>query len=76
MYKDVGCVLQVEIITHPGPHRRLWMGPQFSFKTFQGSGTTTVLSSNSSVLLSQSPESQNVTAMDVVSEEVDLHSLQ
>lgn len=24
---------QVEIITHFGPHRRLWMGPQFSFKT-------------------------------------------
>ena len=26
---------QVEILTHVGPHRRLWMGPQFSFKTFQ-----------------------------------------
>ena len=26
---------QVEILTHAGPHRRLWMGPQFSFKTFQ-----------------------------------------
>uniref|UniRef100_A0A8D8RHJ0 Breast carcinoma-amplified sequence 3 homolog n=1 Tax=Cacopsylla melanoneura TaxID=428564 RepID=A0A8D8RHJ0_9HEMI len=25
---------QVEIITHAGPHRRLWMGPQFSFKTY------------------------------------------
>ncbi len=24
---------QVEITTHVGPHRRLWMGPQFSFKT-------------------------------------------
>lgn len=24
---------QVEIITHAGPHRRLWMGPQFTFKT-------------------------------------------
>ncbi|KAF6198729.1 hypothetical protein GE061_006751 [Apolygus lucorum] len=23
---------QVEIITHTGPHRRLWMGPQFTFK--------------------------------------------
>lgn len=23
---------QVEIITHSGPHRRLWMGPQFQFK--------------------------------------------
>ncbi|XP_046803112.1 CAP-Gly domain-containing linker protein 1, partial [Lucilia cuprina] len=25
---------QVEIITHAGPHRRLWMGPQFVFKTY------------------------------------------
>lgn len=25
---------QVEILTHAGPHRRLWMGPQFSFKTY------------------------------------------
>ncbi|KAK4303663.1 hypothetical protein Pmani_024333 [Petrolisthes manimaculis] len=27
---------QVEIHTHAGPHRRLWMGPQFSFKTIPG----------------------------------------
>jgi len=26
---------QVEIVTHVGPHRRLWMGPQFSFKTLK-----------------------------------------
>jgi hypothetical protein len=25
---------QVEISTHSGPHRRLWMGPQFTFKVF------------------------------------------
>lgn len=25
---------QVEIISHAGPHRRLWMGPQFMFKTY------------------------------------------
>ncbi|XP_014224043.1 breast carcinoma-amplified sequence 3 homolog [Trichogramma pretiosum] len=25
---------QVEIFTHAGPHRRLWMGPQFVFKTY------------------------------------------
>uniref|UniRef100_A0AAR5PV04 BCAS3 WD40 domain-containing protein n=1 Tax=Dendroctonus ponderosae TaxID=77166 RepID=A0AAR5PV04_DENPD len=25
---------QVEITTHAGPHRRLWMGPQFTFKTY------------------------------------------
>lgn len=25
---------QVEIVTHAGPHRRLWMGPQFIFKVY------------------------------------------
>ncbi|VEN48848.1 unnamed protein product [Callosobruchus maculatus] len=30
---------QVEIITHAGPHRRLWMGPQFTFKTYTTSGS-------------------------------------
>jgi breast carcinoma-amplified sequence 3 len=28
---------QVEITTHSGPHRRLWMGPQFTFKVFNPS---------------------------------------
>ncbi|KAH6933544.1 hypothetical protein HPB50_016067 [Hyalomma asiaticum] len=32
---DDSWLSQVEIITHVGPHRRLWMGPQFSFKTLQ-----------------------------------------
>ncbi|CAH1800471.1 unnamed protein product, partial [Owenia fusiformis] len=65
---------QVEIVTHIGPHRRLWMGPQFSFKTFQNVTNTTVLSSNSSALLSQSPETAFST-MDIVTEDVDLQSL-
>ena len=63
----------MEIITHAGPHRRLWMGPQFSFKTFQ-TQQTTVLASNSSILLSQSPEAQ-VSTMDIVSDDLDLQSL-
>jgi hypothetical protein len=29
---------QVEIVTHAGPHRRLWMGPQFVFKTYNCTG--------------------------------------
>jgi len=29
---------QVEITTHVGPHRRLWMGPQFAFKTLEPAG--------------------------------------
>ncbi|XP_041973444.1 breast carcinoma-amplified sequence 3 homolog isoform X2 [Aricia agestis] len=35
---------QVEIVTHAGPHRRLWMGPQFVFKTYNCSGSTSSLS--------------------------------
>lgn len=27
-------ISQVEIVTYAGPHRRLWMGPQFTFKTY------------------------------------------
>lgn len=63
---------QVEIITHAGPHRRLWMGPQFSFKTYQEN--TTVLSSHSSALLSQMPDT-HTTAMDIAGDEGDLESL-
>lgn len=33
---------QVEILTHFGPHRRLWMGPQFAFKTFQSSSVDVI----------------------------------
>lgn len=33
-----GWLSKVEIVTHIGPARRLWMGPQFSFKTFQHPG--------------------------------------
>ncbi|KAJ6638684.1 Breast carcinoma-amplified sequence 3 like [Pseudolycoriella hygida] len=32
--RDDRWLSQVEIITHAGPHRRLWMGPQFMFKTY------------------------------------------
>ncbi|XP_036341369.1 LOW QUALITY PROTEIN: uncharacterized protein LOC118750750 [Rhagoletis pomonella] len=32
--KTESWVSQVEIITHAGPHRRLWMGPQCVFKTY------------------------------------------
>lgn len=32
--RDDRWLSQVEIITHAGPHRRLWMGPQFTFKTY------------------------------------------
>jgi len=63
-------MLQVEIITHVGPHRRLWMGPQFTFKTFPAEGAN-ALSSSSPVLLSDCPESQAA----VVDMDTDLKSL-
>ncbi|XP_063231006.1 breast carcinoma-amplified sequence 3 homolog isoform X2 [Bacillus rossius redtenbacheri] len=37
---------QVEIVTHAGPHRRLWMGPQFSFKTYASSTSAVPLESD------------------------------
>jgi len=51
------------------------MGPQFSFKTFQDTVHTTVLSSTSPVLLSETSEPYAASAVDVVSEEMDLQSL-
>uniref|UniRef100_A0A915JYE3 BCAS3 domain-containing protein n=1 Tax=Romanomermis culicivorax TaxID=13658 RepID=A0A915JYE3_ROMCU len=33
IYRDLW-ISQVEIVTYSGPHRRLWMGPQFTFKTY------------------------------------------
>ncbi|XP_059170422.1 BCAS3 microtubule associated cell migration factor-like [Physella acuta] len=73
---DEQWVSQVEIITHVGPHRRLWMGPQFSFKTYQNPQTTTILSSSSSSLFSGSPEmSAHVTTMDILTDDCDLESL-
>ncbi|XP_037302060.1 breast carcinoma-amplified sequence 3 homolog [Manduca sexta] len=35
---------KVEIVTHAGPHRRLWMGPQFVFKTYNLTGSNSSLS--------------------------------
>lgn len=44
---DDSWLSQVEIITHVGPHRRLWMGPQFSFKTLQTPMNTPLSSQHS-----------------------------
>ncbi|XP_064157416.1 BCAS3 microtubule associated cell migration factor-like isoform X2 [Anguilla rostrata] len=66
---------QVEIVTHTGPHRRLWMGPQFQFKTLHPSGQTTVISSSSSVLQSHGPSDSQQPLLDFDTEALDLHSL-
>ncbi|XP_037533902.1 breast carcinoma-amplified sequence 3 [Nematolebias whitei] len=66
---------QVEIVTHTGPHRRLWMGPQFQFKTIHPSGQTTVISTSSSVLQSQGPADVQQPLLDFDTDDLDLHSL-
>ncbi|XP_022102126.1 breast carcinoma-amplified sequence 3 homolog isoform X2 [Acanthaster planci] len=65
---------QVEMVTHAGPHRRLWMGPQFKFKTVPQPSSTTVLSSTSSALLSDGLET-NRTAMEMTQDDLDLKPL-
>ncbi|RUS75391.1 hypothetical protein EGW08_016853 [Elysia chlorotica] len=66
----------VEIITHVGPHRRLWMGPQFQFKTITNPSVTTVLSSSSSSLFSGSPDANaHLSTMDILTDDCDLESL-
>lgn len=42
----------VEISTHLGPHRRLFMGPQFVFKTINPNASTTALNAGSSSVVS------------------------
>ncbi|XP_049323151.1 breast carcinoma-amplified sequence 3 isoform X3 [Astyanax mexicanus] len=73
--EDEEWLSQVEIVTHTGPHRRLWMGPQFQFKTIHPSGQTTVISSSSSVLQSQGPSDTQQPLLDFDTDDLDLHSL-
>ncbi|XP_043574030.1 breast carcinoma-amplified sequence 3 isoform X1 [Chiloscyllium plagiosum] len=73
--EDEEWLSQVEIVTHTGPHRRLWMGPQFQFKTIHPSGQTTVISSSSSVLQSQGPSDTPQPLMDFDTDDLELNSL-
>ncbi len=41
-------IKMIDVNTHMGPHRRLFMGPQFVFKTFNSNLTTTKLNAASS----------------------------
>ena len=41
-------IKMIDVNTHMGPHRRLFMGPQFVFKTFNSNLTTTKLNATSS----------------------------
>ncbi|XP_026566009.1 breast carcinoma-amplified sequence 3 isoform X3 [Pseudonaja textilis] len=73
--EDEEWLSQVEIVTHTGPHRRLWMGPQFQFKTIHPSGQTIVISSSSSVLQSHGPSDTPQPLLDFDTDDLDLDSL-
>uniref|UniRef100_A0A8C6RM86 BCAS3 microtubule associated cell migration factor n=1 Tax=Nannospalax galili TaxID=1026970 RepID=A0A8C6RM86_NANGA len=73
--EDEEWLSQVEIVTHTGPHRRLWMGPQFQFKTIHPSGQTTVISSSSSVLQSHGPSDTPQPLLDFDTDDLELNSL-
>jgi len=74
----------IDMETHAAPHRRLWMGPQFSFKTYQPPGSSST-SSTHSLGDSRSGGSgsgatiaahnRDAHPMDFYSEELDLQSL-
>lgn len=36
--QDSSWLPHIEVITYSGPHRRLWMGPQFSFGVYASTG--------------------------------------
>ncbi|CAF0735133.1 unnamed protein product [Didymodactylos carnosus] len=58
---------QVEMNTHVGPARRLWMGPQFQFKTYS-EATVSVCHPNSSVFTADLPQnSMNLVEADLKS---------
>uniref|UniRef100_A0A6I8RDB0 BCAS3 microtubule associated cell migration factor n=1 Tax=Xenopus tropicalis TaxID=8364 RepID=A0A6I8RDB0_XENTR len=73
--EDEEWLSQVEIVTHTGPHRRLWMGPQFQFKTIHPSGQTTVISSSSSVLHSHGPNDTPQPLLEFDTDDLALNSL-
>ena len=73
----------IDMETHAAPHRRLWMGPQFSFKTFQPPGSSSASSTHSlgDSRTGSSGSGATIAAyreghpMDFYTEELDLQSL-
>lgn len=64
-------IKQIEVNTHIGPHRRLFMGPQFAFKTFNSNLTTTMLGPSSSAVQG----GDNETPIIDLSGDIELNSL-
>lgn len=74
----------IDMETHAAPHRRLWMGPQFSFKTYQPPGSSSASSTHSLGDSRSGGSGSGATiaahnrdfhSMDLYSEELDLQSL-
>lgn len=74
----------IDMETHSAPHRRLWMGPQFSFKTYQPPGSSSASSTHSLGDLKSGGSGSGATiaalnrdghSMGFFSEELDLQSL-
>lgn len=72
---DDNWLANIDIETHAPPHRRLWMGPQFSFKTFQPPGALTGGSLPESGGATIKPHRQDEDTLDLLTEELDLQSL-
>ena len=78
--RDDEWLTNIEMESHAGPHRRLWMGPQFSFKTYQPPGSSP---SGSSLSLNDPKYTSGATItahrdghpLDFYTEELDLQSL-
>ncbi|CAF0706289.1 unnamed protein product [Brachionus calyciflorus] len=64
----------IEINTHLGPHRRLFMGPQFQFKTFNSSLSTCMINASSSSVLSDSESGSIDLSGDIELNSLDLSS--
>jgi hypothetical protein len=65
----------IEVNTHLGPHRRLFMGPQFVFKTFNSSITTTMLNPASSSLICDTQTEHQQTPIIDLSDDIELNTL-
>ena len=72
---DDNWLANIEIETHAPPHRRLWMGPQFAFKTFQPPGSLTSGSPPESGSATIKAHRQDEDTLDQFTEELDLQSL-
>ena len=69
----------IEMESHASPHRRLWMGPQFAFKTFQPPGSLSCSSQGAADTRTGSGATitphRDGYPMDFYAEELDLQSL-